>query len=316
VAVFTPISHVEVEALLTSYEVGGLHQCQGIAEGVENTNYLLETTQANYILTLFEGRVAANDLPFFVEVMQGLHAQGIPCPLPIEDRNGQVIQQIKGKSAMLVSFLQGQAARSITPTHLEALGRQVGQMHLAGEQVAATRPNSMGFKHWPELAQAIGQDAEAVQPGLTAILAEEITFLQAHWPKGLTQGLIHADLFPDNVFFDETGQLSGVIDWYFACHELRLYELAIIINAWCFEKDALHQARVTALCRAYQEVAPLPEDEWRALTLLCRAAALRFLLTRTQDWVKDTGKALITPKDPLEYFVKLEYFRQHKVQPW
>jgi len=308
VAVYTDVAAEDVASFLAGYELGELLAYKGIAEGVENSNFLLHTSRGYFILTLYEKRVAAGDLPFFLGLMEHLAARGLNCPQPVKDRDGRVLGRLAGRPAAIVTFLDGMWIRRPSPGHCGAVGAALAQLHLAGADFSLRRPNALSVSGWRALyAAAQAKDADRVQSGLTDALAAELAQLESAWPRDLPQGVIHADLFPDNVFFLHD-RLSGLIDFYFACTDTLAYDLAICLNAWCFETD--HSYNVTkgrALLQAYAGKRPLSADEQRLLPLLCRGAALRFLLTRLVDWLEVPAGALVRPKDPMEYFRKLRF---------
>jgi len=308
VAVYTDVAAEDLASFLAGYELGELLAYKGIAEGVENSNFLLHTSRGYFILTLYEKRVAAGDLPFFLGLMEHLAARGLNCPQPVKDRDGRVLGRLAGRPAAIVTFLDGMWIRRPSPGHCGAVGAALAQLHLAGADFSLRRPNALSVSGWRALyAAAQAKDADRVQSGLTDALAAELAQLESAWPRDLPQGVIHADLFPDNVFFLHD-RLSGLIDFYFACTDTLAYDLAICLNAWCFETD--HSYNVTkgrALLQAYAGKRPLSADEQRLLPLLCRGAALRFLLTRLVDWLEVPAGALVRPKDPMEYFRKLRF---------
>ncbi len=307
-AVYTDVAAEDLASFLAGYELGELLAYKGIAEGVENSNFLLHTSRGYFILTLYEKRVAAGDLPFFLGLMEHLAARGLNCPQPVKDRDGRVLGRLAGRPAAIVTFLDGMWIRRPSPGHCGAVGAALAQLHLAGADFSLRRPNALSVSGWRALyAAAQAKDADRVQSGLTDALAAELAQLESAWPRDLPQGVIHADLFPDNVFFLHD-RLSGLIDFYFACTDTLAYDLAICLNAWCFETD--HSYNVTkgrALLQAYAGKRPLSADEQRLLPLLCRGAALRFLLTRLVDWLEVPAGALVRPKDPMEYFRKLRF---------
>ena len=307
-AVYTDVAAEDVASFLAGYELGELLAYKGIAEGVENSNFLLHTSRGYFILTLYEKRVAAGDLPFFLGLMEHLAARGLNCPQPVKDRDGRVLGRLAGRPAAIVTFLDGMWIRRPSPGHCGAVGAALAQLHLAGADFSLRRPNALSVSGWRALyAAAQAKDADRVQSGLTDALAAELAQLESAWPRDLPQGVIHADLFPDNVFFLHD-RLSGLIDFYFACTDTLAYDLAVCLNAWCFETD--HSYNVTkgrALLQAYAGKRPLSADEQRLLPLLCRGAALRFLLTRLVDWLEVPAGALVRPKDPMEYFRKLRF---------
>jgi homoserine kinase type II len=307
VAVYTDVMAEELGAFLAGYDLGELLAYKGIAEGVENSNFLVHTTRGYFILTLYERRVAAEDLPFFLALMEHLHARGISCPQPVKNKRGEVLGRIAGRPAALVTFLDGMWIRRPSPAHCGALGEALARLHLAGLDFKHSRANALSVNGWRSLYESCSERANEVQPDLKRFLAAELSHLENAWPSKLPQGVIHADLFPDNVFF-LGNKLSGLIDFYFACADTLAYDVAICLNAWCFESD--HSYNVTKgrnLLQAYAQVRKLSDEERRALPLLARGAALRFLLTRLVDWFDVPPGALVRPKDPFEYYRKLRF---------
>jgi homoserine kinase type II len=313
-AVYTEISDEELTAFVADYAIGEVVGCKGIAEGVENSNYLLQTTQGPFILTLYERRVNPADLPFFVGLMEHLSRSGVKCPVPVKDRGGRALKTLCGRPAAIVSFLQGMWPRRIAPWHCGGLGRALAEMHLAGMSFDLRRDNALSVAGWRELYARVGDAAERVEPGLHDDLGRELDALARSWPKlmptaELPAGVIHADLFPDNVFFLDQS-CSGLIDFYFACNDFLAYDIAICLNAWCFEPAGeFNVTKAHRLLASYQAVRPLETAEREALPLLARGAAVRFLLTRLYDWVNTPAGALVKPKDPREYLHKLTFHR-------
>ncbi|EHH03407.1 homoserine kinase [Agrobacterium tumefaciens] len=308
-AVYTDITEDDLRNFLTQYDVGSLTSYKGIAEGVENSNFLLHTTKDPLILTLYEKRVEKNDLPFFLGLMQHLAAKGLSCPLPLPRKDGELLGELSGRPAALISFLEGMWLRKPEAKHCREVGKALAAMHLAGEGFEIKRPNALSVEGWKVLWNKSEARADEVEKGLKDEIRSEIDYLAAHWPKDLPAGVIHADLFQDNVFFlgDE---LSGLIDFYFACNDLLAYDVSICLNAWCFEKDgAYNVTKGKALLEGYQSVRPLSEAELEALPLLARGSALRFFLTRLYDWLTTPEGALVVKKDPLEYLRKLRFHR-------
>jgi homoserine kinase type II len=308
-AVYTDITEDDLRSFLTQYDVGSLTSYKGIAEGVENSNFLLHTTRDPLILTLYEKRVEKNDLPFFLGLMQHLAAKGLSCPLPLPRKDGELLGELSGRPAALISFLEGMWLRKPEAKHCREVGRALAAMHLAGEGFEITRPNALSVEGWKVLWDKSEARADEVEKGLRDEIRPELDYLAAHWPKDLPAGVIHADLFQDNVFFlgDE---LSGLIDFYFACNDLLAYDVSICLNAWCFEKDgAYNVTKGKALLEGYQSVRPLSAEELDALPLLARGSALRFFLTRLYDWLTTPAGALVVKKDPLEYLRKLRFHR-------
>jgi homoserine kinase type II len=308
-AVYTEISDDDLAEFIASYKVGGLLSYKGIAEGVENTNYLVHTEKGPYFLTVYEKRVAPADLPFFLGLMEHLAKAGINCPTPVRDAEGRMLRELAGKPAALVTFLEGVWIRRPQARHCWAMGQAMAQLHLAGRSFEPRRANALGIAGWRPLFATFRSRAEEVAPGLGATIEQELDHLEATWPASLPEGIIHADLFPDNVFFlGDT--LSGLIDFYFACNDAFAYDIAAALNAWCFETD--HSFNVTkgqALLKGYQSARPLTPAERQAMPVLARGAALRFLLTRAYDWLHTASDALVRRKDPLEYLRRLKFHR-------
>ena len=306
-AVYTDVSDADLEAFLQAFDLGALLSFKGIAEGVENSNFLLHTEAGSFILTLYEKRVAEADLPFFLGLMEHLAGRGIPCPLPVKARDGKALHRIAGRPAALIVFLEGMWVRRPRASHCAALGRALAQMHDAGRDFPMRRANALSIEGWTNLLESTSDRADTVEPGLADIAVTELEFLRSAWPDGLPEGVIHADLFPDNVFFLKD-RLSGLIDFYFACNDLLAYDLAICLNAWCFEPDgSFNVTKGRALIHASEEERRLEAAEREALPVLARGAALRFLLTRLYDWLAVPAGALVTPKNPAEYLRKLRF---------
>lgn len=306
-AVYTDVTDEDLEAFMAQYDLGGVLAFKGIAEGVENSNFLLQTDYGNFILTLYEKRVNPAELPFFLGLMEHLAERGFPCPTPIQGRDGGALRELCGKKAAVISFMEGLSPRNIMPYHCHGLGQVLAQMHLAGADFPMRRPNSLSVAGWRGLIAAIAGQADTIAPGLGALLDDEFSFLERHWPTTLPGGTIHADLFPDNVFF-RGHDVSGVIDFYFACTDALAYDLAICINAWCFDPQHRFQPEHAAeMVAAYQAIRPLSAEERAALPILARGAALRFLLTRSYDWLNRQPGAFVQPKDPGEYMAKLRF---------
>jgi homoserine kinase type II len=309
VAVYTEVSDEALTAFLSAYDIGTLLSYKGIAEGVENTNFFLHTTAGSYILTLYEKRVRADDLPFFLNLMEHLAARGLACPEPIRNRSGVALGELCGRPAVIVSFLEGVSVKRPGLDHCRALGGALAGLHAAGRDFGMRRDNNLSVESWGPLFAGAAHHADTVSPGLDERVRGDLAALQSGWPSGLPTGVIHADLFTDNVFFIGD-DLSGLIDFYFACTDAFAYDLAICINAWCFEADgSFHRDKGAALIAGYEAVRRLDPQEVAALPILCRGAALRFLLTRLVDWLNVPPGALVQPKDPLEYDRRLTFHR-------
>lgn len=308
-AVYTEVDDEELEAFVAGYDIGGLISAKGIAEGVENSNYLIQTTRGPWILTLYEKRVAPGDLPFFMALMQHCSSRGIRCPLPIADREGRVIRELAGRPAVIVSFLQGMSPRRVGVEHCQPLGEALGRLHVAVSDFTMTRANALSVAGWRKLVIDSRPRADEVLPGLGDEIARELDHLEPRWPTDLPRGVIHADLFPNNVFF-LGDRLSGLIDFYFACNDFLAYDVAICLNCWCFEPDGSFNAtKAMRLVQGYGAARRLTPEEIAALPLLARGAAFRFLLTRLYDWLHTPKGALVKPLDPMEYLRKLRFHR-------
>ncbi len=311
-AVYTDVTADDLTRFLAGYDIGELRSYKGIAEGVENSNFLLHTSGGYFILTLYEKRVAAGDLPFFLGLMEHLARRGINCPQPVRNRDGGTLGEIAGRPAAIVTFLDGLWIRRPTAAHCGAVGEALAKLHLAGADFPMRRPNALSIEGWRPLYEQAKARGDSVRPGLCDEIVAELDRLEREWPRDLPEGVIHADMFPDNVFFLGDA-LSGLIDFYFACTDTLAYDVAICLNAWCFEPD--HSYNVTkgrALLKGYAGVRPMTASERDALPVLARGAATRFLLTRLVDWLAVPDGALVKPKDPLEYYRKLRFHQSVK----
>ncbi len=309
-AVYTEVSDEELEAFVADYDIGRVSSCKGIAEGVENSNYLLQAETGNYILTLYEKRVSADDLPFFLGLMEHLAARGVVCPTPLRARDGSSLRRLCGRPAAIVTFLPGLWPRRVTPRHCAPVGRALADLHRKGLDFPRRRPNALGPAAWRPLFSSAAARADEVKAGLAAYLDGELRWLENNWPRGLPEGVIHADLFPDNVFF-QGDEVSGLIDFYFACTDFLAYDIAVCLNAWCFESDgSFNVTKGRQMLWGYSETRRLSLDEFEALPTLARGAAMRFLLTRLYDWLNTPAGALVRRKDPLEYERKLRFHAQ------
>jgi homoserine kinase type II len=309
-AVYTEVSDDELNAFVSAYDIGDVVGCKGIAEGVENSNYLLQTTKGPYILTLYEKRVNPAELPFFIDLMEHLARTGVRCPVPVMAKDGKALRTLSGRPAAIITFLNGMWPRRIEAWHCLELGKALAELHVAGKSFPQQRANNLSLEGWKTLFDKIDPSAaQNVEAGLSNMIAGELIELTKAWPTSLPTGVIHADLFPDNVFF--LGKAcSGLIDFYFACTDFLAYDVAICMNAWCFEPDgALNVTKATKLFAGYESVRPLSADEKQALPILARGSAVRFLLTRLYDWVNTPAGALVKPKDPREYLRKLKFHR-------
>jgi homoserine kinase type II len=308
-AVYTDITDEELARLLADYDLGAAVAFKGIAEGIENSNFLLETEAGRYFLTVYEKRVDPTDLPFFLGLMQHLAQHGFPCATPIADREGRLLKTLRGKPCALVSYLSGLSVRRPTVAHCREAGQSLAWLHLAGEGFAMRRANDLGQAAWSPLFSMLKDQAEALKPGLAATIDGDLARLAARWPNGLPQGVIHADYFPDNVFF-QSGRFVAAFDFYFACIDTYAYDIAVALNAWCFEADgSFNITAARQLVAGYETRRPLTDAERAALPVLAHGAAMRFFLTRLADWRATPAGALVKPKDPLEYERKLAVHR-------
>ena len=309
-AVYTEVPDEELAAFLAAYDIGTLLSYKGIAEGVENSNYYLHTSAGSYILTLYEKRVAEEDLPFFLGLKRHISQKGVTCPQPILNRAGEALGRLAGRPAAIISFLDGVSVRRPQARHCREVGHALARLHEAGADFPMRRANALSLDAWPGLfAQAEGR-ADEVSAGLAGRTREALAEIAADWPRDLPGGVIHADLFTDNVFFIGP-KLSGLIDFYFACTDAFAYDLAICLNAWCFESDgSFNLTKGAAMIAGYEAVRRLEEAEVAALPVLARGSALRFMLTRLVDWLNVPPGALVKPKDPLEYDRKLAFHRR------
>jgi homoserine kinase type II len=306
-AVYTDVSFEELDEFLRAYDIGQPRSFKGIAEGVENSNFYLQTDRDAYFLTLYEKRVRAEDLPFFLGLMDHLSAKGIPCPVPARDRNGNLATTLNGRPAALLTFLDGVSLKKPDAAHCAAVGLALAAMHEAGKDFPIRRANALNIEGWRELEDSTRDGADTVQEGLAGLISGTLGRLETEWPQDLPGGVIHGDLFPDNVLFMD-GKVSGLIDFYFACNDAFAYDLAVMLNAWCFEPDgAYNVTKSRALIAAYEQRRPLTLPEISALPTLARGASLRFLLTRLFDWLNPSPTALVRPKDPREYSRKLRF---------
>ena len=309
-AVYTEVTDEDLTRFLARYDCGELANYKGIAEGVENTNYLVRTDRGPFILTLYEKRVNADDLPYFLGLKQHLARRGVPCPVPVVDRSGQTLGELNGRRAALITFLDGVSVKRPNPEHCGLVGKALARMHLAGAGFQMQRGNALGPKGWAPLYARFKDRADEIAPGLAKLIESELAVHADGLPAGLPQGVIHADLFPDNVFFSH-GLLSGLIDFYFACNDALAYDIGICLNAWCFSGEhRFDYEKGRALLAGYDGVRPLTVAERAGMPMLARAASLRFLLTRSYDWLNRPAGALVTPHDPRDYVARLEFHRK------
>jgi homoserine kinase type II len=308
-AVYTDITDEELAGLLTDFDLGAALSLKGVAEGVENSNFLLETERGRFFLTVYERRVRADDLPFFLELLRWLAEHGFPSARPVPDRNGELLKTVRGKPCAIVSFLSGLSVRRPTAAHCREAGAGLAALHLAAEGFPLSRANDLGQAAWAPLFEGLAGAAEGLKPGLAKTISSDLELLAARWPRDLPEGVIHADYFPDNVFF-AGGKFAGAIDFYFACVDAFAYDIAVALNAWCFEPDgSFNITSARQLVAGYESRRILSDIERSALPVLAHGAAMRFFLTRLADWGATPAGALVRPKDPLEYERKLAVHR-------
>ncbi|MEL6861785.1 MAG: homoserine kinase [Pseudomonadota bacterium] len=310
-AVYTSVSDDQLADFLSEYELGEAIAFKGIAEGVENSNYYLETTSGRYILTLFEKRTDPADLPYFIALKQHLAANGYACPLPVAAKDGKALRNLAGRPAVIITFLQGLSPRVPNAAQCRQLGIGLARLHAASSDFEMVRENSLGPESWHGMWTGRGETADSLRPGLSEKIDADLAVIEAAKAdfSDLPRGTIHADLFPDNAFFlGDT--FTGAIDFYFACTDALAYDLAVCLNAWAFENDgSFNYSKGKNLIAGYENVRALSEPEKAAFPSLCRGAALRFFMTRLVDWTETPADALVKPKDPLDYADRLRFHR-------
>lgn len=308
-AVYTEVSFENLAGFLAAYNIGTAKVFKGIAEGVSNSNYYMETDRGRFILTLYEKRIDTDELPFFLGLMEHLAKAGLPCPTPVHTRDGRFAGPLNGRVAAILTFLDGISLNRPSAEHCGVAGRALAELHLAGKHFSGRRANTLGLEGWKTLAANCASHADSVAAGMQTLIDVELAFLQRSWPTDLPAGIIHADFFPDNVLFMER-RITGVIDFYFACYDALAYDLAVTLNAWCFEADGgFNVTKSKSLIAGYQSGRMLTAPERAALPILSRGAALRFLLTRLYDWVNKSPDALVRPKDPRQFEKRLRFHR-------
>ena len=314
-AVFTEITKPQLEAFWQAYDLPAISDFKGIQAGVQNSNFWVEAADKKFILTLYEDTptgVDPADLPYFLGLMQHLSAKGLSCPTPMARKDGNLYGTLAGRPAALVSFLPGRGTITPKPTQCKSAGAALARLHVAGDGFGLHRANTKGPADWQALFDTCRDRADEVSPGLGQVIADELARLDADWPHDLPTGIIHADLFPDNVFFIN-GEVSGLIDFYFACNDMLAYDLAIMLNAWCFEADVnFNITKARALLAGYQSVRPMAQSEIAALPILAAGAAMRFLVTRLHDWLDPPEGAMVVPKNPVDYLRRLRFHRHVK----
>ena len=306
-AVYTKLEHQEVEQFLKQYNINNFKDYKGITEGVENTNYLIKTSEQDYILTIYEKRVDENDLPFFIKLLSYLSENKFPCPKPIANKNNEKINRIKNKNAALVTFLNGQSKNKITSEECFEIGKITAQLHEITKKFDINRKNNLSIENWESIFEKTIKQKIDLDESIIKKTKNYLNFLKDKWPKNLPQGIIHGDLFPDNIFFTNN-KVSGIIDFYFACNDFFAYEIAICINSLCFDNNStFNMTKAKNLIDGYTSIRTLSEDEKKYLPILSMGAAMRFFLTRLYDFYHTDNKADVKIKDPFEYLKKIEF---------
>ena len=308
-AVYTRVNSKDINYIEKNYNIGKIESFIGIKKGIENTNYLLKTKNKRFILTLFEKRVQKKDLPFFMNLMDKLGKYKINCPEPQRNKKGDFIIKIKSKTASIVSFVEGKDKLKLNPKNCYEIGKNIAKLHIASKKIKLYRKNSLSLKDWPKLLSKIGNKSKIISSNLNGLMKNSFLEIKNKWPKNLPYGIIHADLFIDNIFFKKN-KFHGYIDFYFACNDFLMYEIAICINALCFDKKnnkfVFNKKKSTNLIKGYSKIRGFSDGERKSLNILCRGAALRYLLTRTYDYLNTPKSAVIKIKNPKEYIQKLK----------
>jgi len=314
-AVYTKVSEKELNDFFSKYNLGKLLGHKGIEEGIENTNYFINTEKGNFILTVYEKRVEEKDLPFFISLMRNLFDKNFPSPKPIINKNGNYISEISGKKAAVVSFLDGYAKKILNPTDCYEIGINSAKLHLITKDLAGKRENKLSINSWRKIYNKVKKDCSKIHPNLISVIEKNLDEIEKNWPKDIPSGIIHADLFPDNIFF-KNNKLSGIIDFYFSCNDFYAFEIAICLNALCFEGKnenlSFNVTKAKKFIDGYSSIRKLTEKEKESLKILCQGAAIRFLLTRVFDYLNLTEGAIVKIKDPIEYLKRLEFHNNVK----
>ena len=312
-AVYTPIKKEKLSSFLENYNIGSLENFKGVLEGVENTNYKIITSQDTFILTIFEKRVKEQELPFFIELQNHLSKKNIKCPSPISNRNDRYVNTIENKPCVLMSFLEGKKTDNSTSYHCHQIGELTAKIHLNSKDFTLTRNNGLHQKHWRDIFNKCQKSKDSRYGELYQVIEQELQYLDKKWPRNLPIGIIHGDIFPDNVFFIDSN-VSGLIDFYFSCNDFYAYDLAITANAWCFDKKkSFKKENFDSLLKGYQQHVNISNDEKNHFNTLLRGAAMRFLVTRLHDQLYHPDGAMVVPKDPFEFFNILKWHQNNSV---
>jgi len=309
-AVYTKLSEIELKEFFSKYSLGKLLKHEEIKEGIENTNYFILTEKGKYILTLYEKRIDEKELPFFISLMRNLYDKNFPSPEPIINKNGNYISEISNKKAAVVSFVDGEAKKILNPNECYQVGINTGKLHFITKNLSGKRENKLSINSWRKIYNKVKKDCHKIHPKLTGIIEKNLDEIEKNWPKNIPQGIIHADLFPDNIFF-KNNKLSGIIDFYFSCSDFYAFEIAICLNALCFdgakENLSFNVTKAKKFVDGYSSIRKLTEEEKKSLKILCQGAAMRFLLTRVFDYLNLIEGAIVKIKDPVEYLKRLEF---------
>jgi len=314
-AVYTKLTETELKEFFSKYDLGEVINYSGIKEGIENTNYFTETEKGKFILTIYEKRVEEKDLPFFISLMRNLYDKNFPSPEPIINKNGSYISDVLKKKASVVSFLEGNAKKNLNPNECYQVGNYTAKLHSITKNLNSKRENKLSVRSWREIFNKVKKDCSKIHGNLSQTIEKNLNDIEKNWPINIPSGIIHADLFPDNIFFKKN-KLSGIIDYYFSCHDFYAFEIAICLNALCFEgtKENLsfNVTKAKKFIEGYSKIRELSENEKKSLQILCKGAAIRFLLTRVFDFLNLIEGAVVTVKDPVDYLKRLEFHENIK----
>ena len=314
-AVYTQLSESELKDFFSKYNLGKLLSYKGIKEGIENTNYFTETEKGKFILTIYEKRVEEKDLPFFISLMKNIYDKNFPSPEPIININGSYISEISKKKAAIISFIDGNTKKNLSPDECYQVGTYAAKLHQITKKLNIKRENKLSVNSWREIYNKVRKNCTKIDKNLPEIIEKNLNDIEKNWPKNIPSGIIHADLFPDNIFFKKN-KLSGIIDYYFACHDFYAFEIAICLNALCFEGSkenlSFNVTKATKFINGYSSIRKLTDEEKNSLIILCKGAAIRFLLTRVFDYLNLIEGAIVTVKDPVEYLKRLEFHNSIK----
>lgn len=307
-AIYTKVSHEEIEKLLSNYDLGKLVKHTAIIAGIQNSNYFIDTEKARYVLTIYENSLEYKDLPFFLKLMEHLAKQGVHCPLPMATKSGDALTEFKGKPSAIVSFVKGQEATAITAEIISELGQNLAKMHLAGKDFNMQRKNPLGPEGWRGLFAEIKNKKNNLGAEIIEEINDNLEFLTRNWPENLESGIIHGDLFPDNVLFTDDDKVSGIIDFYFSCNDYYIYDIAVCMNAWCFEEDlSFNENKANTLLKSYNKIRKITDEELSALPIIAAGAAMRFFLTRVYSLLLNEDEEVVKHKDPSEYLYKMKF---------